>query len=934
VKAIHFALLMFIVPGARGEAQPAVSLVPSTLMFGQQGVGTTGTAQTVTMTNTGNASLSITSIKITGASRTDFAETNACGKTLAAGANCSISVTFTPTVIGSRNAALSVTDNAVGGPQTVSLTGTGTAPAVTFSAVNLIFNKQPIGTASSPQKVTLTNTGNTTLSLTSIAGSGDFSQTNTCGPSLGAGASCTISVTFTPSSLWTRWGFITVIDNALDSPDLIPVAGMGTGIAVAHLSPTSLSFGNQNIGTSSPAQTITLSNPGTDILALSSIAVSGDYSQSNTCGTSLPAGANCTISVLFTPSASGTRQGYITFNDTDPTILQTATLSGTGQPVSSTVAVSPRVAVITSTRTQQFQATINGVGTSSVTWAVDSITGGNTTTGTISAAGVYTPPATAGQHSVTAASIADPSQTATVPVVVSNYAGAFGYHNDPQSTGQNLNEIALTTGNVNSAQFGKLFSYAIDGYAYAQPLYVENVSIPNQGFHNVVYIATEHDSVYAFDADDLNPAPLWQTSFIDPTNGITTVPRADVEGPGSNITPEVGITPTPVIDPTRNALYAIARTKEVVGGVTSYVQRLHALDITTGAELPNSPVVIAATVNGTGSGGRNGQVAFDPLRENPRAGLLLLNGVVYVTWGSLGDIPPYHGWLLGYDGGTLQQVAVLNTSPNGSDAAIWQSGGAPVVDASGNIFLMTGNGTFDANTSGLDYGTSFLKIYSGGGGLQIADYFTPYNKSTLNSKDFDLGSGGPMLLPDQPGPAAHLALAAGKDSGLYLLNRDNLGQFSPAGNNIALYLANAIGKASESAGGHRGTPAYFQGQVYLIGASDFPKAFSLYNGLLSAAPVSLASTLFGFPGGVPAISANGSVNGIVWALQVDKYSTSGPAVLHAYDAANVARELYNSKTSGTRDTAGPAVKFTVPTVANGKVYVATQTELDVYGLLP
>ena len=933
MKAIHFVLLMFIVSGARGGAQPAASLVPSTLIFGQQSVGTTSTAQTVTLTNTGNASLSITSIKITGANKTDFAETNTCGKNLAAGANCSISVTFKPTVMGLRSASLSVTDNAAGSPQTVSLSGTGTAPAVTFSPVNLIFSKQPIGTASSPQKVTLTNTGTATLNIGSIAGSGDFSQTNTCGLSVAAGASCTISVTFTPSSIWTRWGLITVTDNALDSPDLVPVAGVGSGNAVAHLFPANLSFGNQNVGTSSPVETITLSNTGTDTLSLSSIAASGDYSQTNTCGTSLTAGANCTISVVFTPSASGTRQGYITLNDTDPTILQTATLSGTGQTVSSTVAVSPRVAVITNTRTQQFQATINGVGTSSVTWAVDGVTGGTPTTGTISASGVYTPPATAGQHSVAAASIADPSQTATVPVVVSNYAGVFTYHNDPQSTGQNLNEIALTTGNVNSSQFGKLFSYSIDGYEYAQPLYVENLSIPNQGFHNVVYIATEHDSVYAFDADGLNPAPLWQTSFIDPTNGITTVPRADVEGPGSNITPEVGITPTPVIDPTRNALYVIARTKEVVGGVTSYVQRLHALDITTGAELPNSPVVIAATVNGTGSGGRNGQVAFDPFRENPRAGLFLLNGVVYVTWGSLGDIPPYHGWLLGYDGGTLQQVAVLNTSPNGSDAAIWQSGGAPCVDASGNIFLMTGNGTFDANNGGLDYGTSFLKV-SSSGGLQIADYFTPYNQSYLNGKDFDLGSGGPMLLPDQAGPFPHLAVAAGKDSALYLLDRDNLGQFSLAGNNIPLYLANAIGKASESAGGHRGTPAYFQGQVYFVGASDFLKAFSLYNGLVSAAPVSVGPTSFGFPGGVPAISANGNLNGIVWALQVDKYSTSGPAVLHAYDAANVARELYNSKMSGTRDTAGPAVKFTVPTVANGKVYVATQTELDAYGLLP
>ena len=688
------------------------------------------------------------------------------------------------------------------------------------------------------------------------------------------------------------------------------------------------------MGASGSSQAVTLSNTGTDVLNINGIVASGDYSQTGTCGATLAASASCTINLTFTPSSTGTRNGYLTLNVTDSSILHTVTLSGSGTAVNTTVAVSPRIASVTPTQTQQYTATISGVGSTNVNWAVDGIAGGNSTVGTISSAGLYTPPAVGGVHQITATSTANSAQSATVPLTVSTYGGTLTYKNDNQRTGQNLNEPVLTTGNVNVNQFGKLFTYPVDGYVFAQPLYVPSVSIPNQGFHNVVYVATEHDSVYAFDADNLTPGvPLWQTSFINPAEGVTTVPKADVEGPGSDITPEIGITPTPVIDLTRNAIYLLARTKEVSNGTTSYVQRLHALDLTTGAELAGSPELIAAQVNGSGSGNDNhGHLNFDGKQENGRPGLLLLNGVVYLDWASLGDRVPYHGWVLGYDGGTLEPVAAYVTTPNGIDGGIWQSGGAPAADTNGNIFVEVGNGTFDVPGGGEDFGDTFLRLSTGSGGLAVADYFTPYNQASLDNVDYDLGAGGPMLLPDQPGAAPHLAVFAGKDGSIYLVNRDNLGQFSASGNEIPLYLPTAVGKGSTDSGGNRSTPAYWQGQIYLVGGSDTMKAFSLFAGMLSPSPVSAGTVRYGYPGGQAAVSANGNANGIVWVLETDRYLT-GAATLRAYDGANVSRELFNSGTKST-NMPGFAVKFTVPTAANGKVYVGTQTELDVYGLLP
>jgi hypothetical protein len=498
-------------------------------------------------------------------------------------------------------------------------------------------------------------------------------------------------------------------------------------------------------------------------------------------------------------------------------------------------------------------------------------------------------------------------------------------HNDNARTGQNLAETTLTPANVNVNSFGKLFSQAVDGYIYAQPLYVPNVSIPGLGTHNVVYVATEHDSVYAFDADSntgANASPLWQVSFINPSKGITTVSSSDVGC--SDLVPEIGITGTPVIDTASGTMYVVAKTKEHGNAV----QRLHAPDITTGAD-KFGPLTIHARVPGTGDGSVNGYVNFDPLREAQRPGLLLQNGSVYVAWASHCDIGPYHGWIMSYNASNLQPNGLWNSTPNGGLGGFWASGSGIAGDASNNVFVPTGNGTFDVNTAGRDYGDSIIKLPPPTNKrFKVGDYFTPYDQSSLNNGDVDLGSGGVLLLPDQTGPHAHLLAQAGKEGTVYLIDRDHMGHYNPNNNNqIVQSLTAAVG-------GLWSMPAWSNNNVYFGGSGDYLRQFTFNptSGLLSTSAFAVSPTFFGFPGPTPSISANGTSNGIVWALQTDDYG-SGAATLHAYDATNVATELYNSTQNASRDDAGPAVKFTVPTITNGKVYVPAATQLSVFGLL-
>ncbi|HEX4645892.1 MAG TPA: chitobiase/beta-hexosaminidase C-terminal domain-containing protein, partial [Verrucomicrobiae bacterium] len=517
------------------------------------------------------------------------------------------------------------------------------------------------------------------------------------------------------------------------------------------------------------------------------------------------------------------------------------------------------------------------------------------------------------------------------------------YHYDNARTGQNTNEIVLTPANVNTNTFGVLFTYPVDGQIYAEPLIMTNVVIPGQGAHNVVIVATQHDSVYAFDADS-NAGPngglLWHssmgTSAATPNNFF-----GSRYGPYHDIDPEVGITSTPVIDPVSGTIYVDAFTDEG----SSFVHRIHALDITTGAERTNSPVVVTASLPGIGVGSSGGILSFNPLQHLQRPALTLAGGMLYVAYSGYADTDPYHGWVIGFNTATLKQVTnyVFNTTPNATTAAfggnageggIWQSGNGLSVDAGNNLYFEVGNGSFNGTNglTGTEYGDSFIKL-STTNGLKLVDFFAPFNQASLAAADIDLGSGGPMLMPDSVGNAAHphLIVGCGKEGKIYLLDRDNLGHFSNSTNDnqIVQELPGAVGGTWSSG-------AYFNRMIYYQGSGDVLKnfAFASTNGALLTTPVSQSSTSFGYPGATPVISANGTNNAIAWVIQSDGYvagGPSGPSILHAYNAYNLAQELYNSSQAGNRDNPGEAVKFTLPTVANGKVYVGAQYSLAVFG---
>jgi len=508
----------------------------------------------------------------------------------------------------------------------------------------------------------------------------------------------------------------------------------------------------------------------------------------------------------------------------------------------------------------------------------------------------------------------------SAPVV--DAADVLTYHNDIGRTGQNLNEPTLTPSNVKSSTFGRLFTISVDGKVDAQPLYVSSVAISGQGTHNLLIAATEHGSVYAFDAD--TGSQIWKVSTLK--SGEST---SDDRG-CSQVTPEIGVTATPAIDRTRGpngAIYLVAMSKD---GSGNYFQRLHALDLTTGAELFGGPTTVQATYPGTGDNSSNGIVTFDAKQYKERPGLLLLNGLVYTAWGSHCDAQPYTGWVMGYDAGTLAQTTVLNVVPNGGEGGIWMAGAGIASDSSGNIYVLDGNGDFDTTLSSNgfpangNFGNAFLKI-STSGGLGVADYFEMNNEAQENGSDTDLGSGGALVLPDQTdntGKAWHLAVGAGKDGNLYLVNRDSMGQFTSNNGNIYQELAGAL------PGGIWAMPAYFNGRIYYgpVGSPIF--AFQFSNAKLLTSATAQTSNSFGYPGAIPSISANNTSNGIVWAAE-----STNPAVLHAYDAGTLL-ELYNSnQAASSRDHFGAGNKFIAPMITNGKVYVGTTSSVGVFGLL-
>jgi hypothetical protein len=689
--------------------------------------------------------------------------------------------------------------------------------------------------------------------------------------------------------------------------------------------------------------------------------------------TATPTSWSATSIVAPVPAGPTTGSVVVTVNG-----IASAGVAFTAVPLS----IAPRAAaVVVTTQTQQFTAWVTS--NASVNWSVDGLANGNTTVGTISTNGLYTPPSTAGTHVVTATSVANPADTASANVAVTDLAGVLTYHNDLLRDGADVQEYGLTASTVNTNTFGKLFSCPVDGAVYTQPLWVPGVSISG-GIHNVILVATQHDSMYAFDADASPCVQLWQVNLLDTLHGgaagETPVVWNDVGNVGAgcygDIYPEVGVTGTPVIDPTTGTIYVVSAS-EIPSGSSgncqlppaTFYHRLHALDITTGSEKPQSPMTIAAQVAGTGDGSSGGMVSFNSQLHHQRSGLALSNGAVYVAFAAHEDQTPYHGWLLGYNASNVQlQVSVFNTTPNGiggADGGIWAGGGAPAVDSTGDIYVSTGNGVFDQGTGMSlenDYGDSVLRLTPAAGptpngsNLKLDSWFTPFDEFTLEQNDTDLGSGGVILLPDQTVGPPHLLVELGKDGVVYLIDRDNMGQFQP---NTNSQIPQYFGATSA----FWGTAAFWQNNLYFAGAGDVLKQFSFdpTAGLFCSpqpctpSPATQSSQAYGFPDVSPSVSSQGSSNGMVWAIDAGLYgyaspnaaggvfcyqvpvpaACTGPAILHAYDATNLPTEYWNStQAADNRDQAGNAVKFVPPTIANGKVYVSTRTEIDVYGLLP
>ena len=646
----------------------------------------------------------------------------------------------------------------------------------------------------------------------------------------------------------------------------------------------------------------------------------------STCGALSQATAT---TVSFTGPVAIPNPATVTLTATsvaDTSKSSTATITVVQGPLA--VALSPKRGSITASQTQQFTATVfNDPNNAGVTWQVDGNTNGNSTTGTISATGLFTPGIQPGLHTITATSVTDASASASVSFAVTDLPGVLMHHNDPGRTGQNLKEYALTPVNVRSSAFTQLFSCPVDGYVYAQPLWVPNLTV-GAVLRNVLFIATEHDSVYAFDADSPSCTQLWKRSFLG--TGVTTMPWQDTSLGSSSLAtndvfPEIGITSTPVIDVATNTIYVVAKTKETVGtgcssGSPCYISRLHAMDLATGAEKFGGPVAISAP-------------NFSSLRHFNRPGLLLANNTIYIGFGSHGDITNWQGWLFGYDTATLAQKFVFSTSDptSGSGgAALWGGGAGPAADASGNIYVTTGNGSYDGVKN---FSESVLKISPTG---TLLDWFTPSNRSTLDANDVDLGSAGMMILPDSVGSTAHphLAMATGKIAILYLLDQANLGKFHSSSNqDVQEVIPVPPPNTTQLDGGIYGLPAYWNGFIYTTG-QNFPLSqFRISNGSMATPQSAVSSNQFPPRGATPSVSANGNTNGIVWVLDLSGWSSNANAILYAYDASDVSNMLFSSPSTGA-DAAGPAVKFTVPTIANGKVYIGGQSRFTVFGLLP
>ncbi|MGB6834128.1 MAG: IPT/TIG domain-containing protein [Candidatus Acidiferrum sp.] len=600
------------------------------------------------------------------------------------------------------------------------------------------------------------------------------------------------------------------------------------------------------------------------------------------------------------------------------------------------VAITPVEYGITISQSVTLTATVaNDTSGEGVTWSVSGASCSGAACGTLSSATSmsvkYTAPTVGGAYVVTATSVANTTKSATAMIGVTDLAGVYTYRNDGTRTSINSHEFLLTPSNVNMTSFGKLFSCALDESVYAQPLWVANVAIGG-GTHNVVIVATQDDTVYAFDADNgsgTTCTQYWKASLLTSAygagSGATPIPPADT-GETGDIPTEIGITSTPVIDPMTNYVYVVSNTKES----GQYYQRLHRLILATGAEPSGAPQVVTASVTGSGDGSSNNVLPYFPLHQNQRPGLALVNGIVYMASGSHGDNEPWHGWIIGYNASTLAFASAYCTTPNTSGGGIWMSGSAPVFDSSNNLFVISSNGTYDGNT---EFSDSFLKL-STTNGLTLTDWFTPDNQGDLGANNIDLGQGGAVTLMDAvSGPNPHLVIGGGKGGVIFLINRDNMKHFNSANNDGAVQ--------NWSVGNMIAASGTFWQNTFYIGAANSPLqayAFNTMTGLFNTSPTSESNVSVPFPGLTPVISAAGTSNALIWTVDSSSSGTNGavtgPAVLYAFDPSNLANELWSSaQAAKNRDQAGNAVKFVVPTVANGKVYVGGVKNLTVYGLL-
>lgn len=719
---------------------------------------------------------------------------------------------------------------------------------------------------------------------------------------------------------------------------LFQLAGVVAALALAGCAGIATSNGSNGgskavvptIAAQPASQTVTAGQTATFNVTASGTAPFSYQWQKNNANISGATAASYTTPAT-TSADNGAKFDVVVSDSAGSVASATATLTVTAATVAPTITTQPGNQTVTVGQTATFSVVATGTAPLSYQWQKNSanITGAT--------AASYTTAATAAMDSGAKFDVivsnAAGSQTSAMAILTVNSASGstvnvVTYHYDNLRTGQNLNETILTPANVNSTTFGKLGSFTVDGLVDAQPLYLSAEPMPNVGSKNVLYVATENDSVYAFDADSVNgttSAYLWKVSLL----GTGETP-SDNRG-CSQVTPQIGVTSTPVIDRSRGphgAIYVVAMSKDANG---NYYQRLHALDLTTGGELFGGPTAVQAKYPGTGDNSSGGNVVFDPKQYKERPGLLEIGTTIYTTWSSHCDARPYTSWVMSYNANTLAQTSVLNLVPNGSEGGIWMAGTAPAADASGDIYFIVGNGDFDTtlNASGLptnaNCGNCYVKLASAAP-ITLLDYFTPLNTVGESDADEDFGSGGPLLLPDlmdAGGNTRHLAVGSGKDSVVYVVDRDNMGKFNGAQDNIYQQISGQLG------GGVYSKPSYFNNAVYYGAVGDHLKAFPITNAQLAQTPSSQSPTSFAYPGTTPSISANGTTNGIVWAVE-----NGSTGILHAYNATNLTNELYNSNQAANNRDQFSDNKFVTPMVANGKVYVGTPNSVVVFGPIP